>query len=70
MPPLPSPFEGLGGGLQARLVACALVAGAIATTVSRLMLANHANVPVPEELKLHFAQSGQSSIDRHASAGL
>lgn len=41
-------FEELWRGFPARLVACTLVAGAMAITVSRLMLGNHADFPVPD----------------------
>jgi len=41
-------FEELWRGFQARLVACTLVACAMAITVSRLMLGNHADFPVPD----------------------
>jgi CIC family chloride channel protein len=40
-------FEELWRGFPARLVACTLVAGAMAITVSRLMLGNHADFPMP-----------------------
>jgi CIC family chloride channel protein len=41
-------FEELWRGFPARLVACTLVACAVAITVSRLMLGNHADFPVPD----------------------